>query len=250
MAKPSDLNKLIIADADGSGFALEDFRAESIDGKTTVLFKNLENELITRIRSADVVIGCVAWLTSEPILRELARKAGVSLVVQKEDFLRPDLAPTNNWRRRLRKLYLDLPATLSRYDGGFAETRLHLMSFATDPTIDAVRCVGNHNAAKASAFPRAHHKFVVFCKRHSETSSSSNYPRENAKYTNSFEPYEVWTGSFNFTKNATFSFENAVVSCDPNIVAAFTKEFGQIAALSEPLDWESIWVAPEWRVGT
>jgi phosphatidylserine/phosphatidylglycerophosphate/cardiolipin synthase-like enzyme len=66
----------------------------------------------------------------------------------------------------------------------------------------------------------------------------------------SFVPYEVWTGSFNFTKNATYSFENAIVSRDRNLVAAYFSEFSQLAALSEPLDWEVEWVAPEWRIGT
>jgi len=65
-----------------------------------------------------------------------------------------------------------------------------------------------------------------------------------------FEPYEVWTGSFNFTKNATYSFENAVLSKDQNIVGAFFREFGQIAALSESLDWETEWTAPDWRIGS
>ena len=63
-------------------------------------------------------------------------------------------------------------------------------------------------------------------------------------------PYKVWTGSFNFTNNAERSFENAVVLEEPSIVQAYFKEFQQIAALSEPLDWESEWVEPEWRIGT
>ena len=51
-----------------------------------------------------------------------------------------------------------------------------------------------------------------------------------------FVPRVVWTGSFNFTLNATNSFENAVVLHDPKIVNAFYQEWGQILALSEPLD--------------
>src|SRR5262245_13509725 len=90
------------------------------------------------------------------------------------------------------------------------------------------------------AFPRAHHKFVVFCREKHETGEGwLNYT-----------PYEVWTGSFNFTANACKSFENVIVSSDPNIVLAFFKEYAQIAALSEPLDWEVAWTEPQCRIGS
>ena len=114
-----------------------------------------------------------------------------------------------------------------------------MMSYAGDPTIEAVRCVGNHNSQRVPAFPRMHHKFIVLCKEIGGEDGYRNY-----------EPYEVWTGSFNFTKNAGFSFENAVVLRDADIVKAFFREYAQIAALSEPLNWEAEWVAPEWRVGS
>src|SRR5712692_3136819 len=74
---------------------LADHSTVSIDGKILVFFKNLEDHLIRFVQEADVVVGCVAWVTSEPILKALAKKKGVSLVVQKEDFLRPDLPPND-----------------------------------------------------------------------------------------------------------------------------------------------------------
>jgi hypothetical protein len=63
-----------------------------------------KDRLIRLIRQADIVLGCVAWVTSESILKALAEKKGVSLIVQKEDFLRPDLMSSDNWSRRLRQL--------------------------------------------------------------------------------------------------------------------------------------------------
>ncbi len=120
------------------------------------------------------------------------------------------------------------------------------MSFASDPSLDPIRCVGNHNKEKSPAFPRAHHKFVVFCKSGIIAKADRRYENEDQ----TFDPYEVWTGSFNFTKNATNSFENAIVSRDHNLVRAFFNEYGQIAALSERLDWNADWTTPEWRIGT
>ncbi len=73
-----NLNDLRIENADGPDEGLKDYRAVSQDGLTTVLFKNLEDELVARIQQADVVVGCVAWLTSERILRKLAERRALS----------------------------------------------------------------------------------------------------------------------------------------------------------------------------
>ncbi len=83
-----------------------------------------------------------------------------------------------------------------------------------------------------------HNKFLVFARITHEQDRDT------------ITPYAVWTGSFNFTVNAVASLENALYLTSPEIVGAFFEEFGQIMALSEPLDWESDWMTPEWRIGT
>lgn len=65
-----------------------------------------------------------------------------------------------------------------------------------------------------------------------------------------FVPEAVWTGSFNFSVNAGRSLENAVFIEDTAIAQAYANEFSQVAALSEPLNWEDPWCSPEWRCGT
>ena len=50
------------------------------------------------------------------------------------------------------------------------------------------------------------------------------------------EAESVWTGSFNFTSNASFSFENAVVIHDAANARSYFEEFSHVASLSEPLD--------------
>ena len=45
-------------------------------------------------------------------------------------------------------------------------------------------------------------------------------------------------------------FENAVILRDQDIAAAYAREWAQILALSEPLDWEAGWCVPEYRIGT
>lgn len=261
-----NLNQAFIrADTDYMEFfgvgAVKDYSTVGADQKTYVYFKNLEKHLIDHIKDSEVVLGCVAWLTNEQILKVLAQKRGVSIIVQKEDFLRPDIASENNWTSRLRQWYNALPKTLDRRD--FDTTVLGSMDDREiDQLIDPVRCVGNYNASRQSAFPRSHHKFVLFCKNvtncgckscrdYKSTYLSEDYPfYQDKKRKDHIKPYAVWTGSFNFTKTAALSFENAVVIQDAKIVEAYFKEYTQVAALSEPLDWTVAWVAPQWSIQT
>ena len=260
----SNLNQAYVrADIDYTEFygpgigVVADYSTLGEDQRTHVYFKNIEKHLIDHIKDSEVVIGCVAWLTNEQILKALAQKRGVSLILQKEDFLRPDISLDRNWTSRLRRLYESLPRTLDRRDfyttvlGGMDDGKI-------DQLIDPVRCVGNYNASRQSAFPRSHHKFVLFCKyimncgcksclEYKNTFLNEDYPVDrDKKRKDHIKPYAVWTGSFNFTKSATLSFENAVVLQDAKIVEAYFQEYSQIAALSEPLDWTATWIAPQW----
>jgi len=216
---------------------LSDNSADSNAG-VAVYFRDIENKLFKHISEADAVFGAVAWLTSAPILEALSGLSDVSIIVQKEDFLRPDIGANSNWKKNLRSKYSKLQCGLTRYS---FQNILGSVSVSSDPSIEPVRCVGNHNKDKNPAFPRMHNKFLVFAK---VSAGSNEHPVKT------IEPYAVWTGSFNFTKNATNSLENALYVTEPTIVKAFFDEYGQIAAMSEPLDWTSDWAEPEWRIGT
>src|SRR4051812_8513944 len=121
--EPVNLNELAIDDHSGDHRSppqpLEDFSAMSGDGSVTVYFRNIEEHLVRLIGGAPMVVGCVAWLTSEAILGALARVPyGVSIVVQKEDFLRPDFGVRriDRWRVALRRMYTSLECRFTRYD--------------------------------------------------------------------------------------------------------------------------------------
>lgn len=231
-----NLNDLSIA---GDGYtpaeALADLSAR--DANVTAYFRDLDRHLAARIAAAPMVVGCTAWLTSARVLTALAKRPlGASLLVQKEDFLRPDIEPRRGFRRRLRALYDAVP-TLA-----YLRTDLHrpvsALSIASDPCIDPIRCVGVRNRGQNT--PRMHHKFVVFCRPEHPSPQELGEPR----------PYAVWTGSFNPTINATRSFENAVYIESAHLAQRYFEEWAQLLALSEPLDWTSEYVAPEWRIGT
>ena len=221
----SNLQEALLPDDKDIGTALESYNAVSQDGQTAVFFRDLEHHLISLIQQSNVVLGCVAWLTSEPILQALAQIQMVSIIVQKEDFLRPDLAPNPNWTNYLRRLYNRLPGGISRFQ--LEGTILPFMSTMGKTEMDAIRCVGNHNLMKVPAFPRSHHKFVIFCQyQQTEYEIEEDLPGK-------IIPEAVWTGSFNFTKTAGMSFENAILLRDPIIVQAFYQEYAQIADQKE-----------------
>jgi hypothetical protein len=248
-----NLNELGVRTDTDKDLPLTDPSCESNAPLVCAIFRNLVPTLIQEIRKADYVFGCVAWLTHFKILRTLAEKKGVAIVVQKEDFLRPDHNQSRGRTRILHELYAKLPGC-DRWDFEL----LSQMSTGAEEGLSAVRCVGNHNRTKNPAHPRSHHKFVVFTRRVPCTHAPKYFAGLSSQCEDprgppcplDFKPYAVWTGSFNFTNNAEHSLENAVIIYDEKIAYAYFVEFQQIAAISEPLDWESDWSAPEWRIGT
>jgi hypothetical protein len=123
---------------------------------------------------------------------------------------------------------------------GIAWAKPGITTMQAHPKVTLSDVWGAHNSAKSAAFPRMHNKFLVFCR--AATVDEESYDR--------FEPYAVWTGSFNLTYNASNSLENAILIRDEKISTAFLNEFGLIFGLSEKLDWSRSWSAPEYRIGS
>jgi hypothetical protein len=242
--------------------------------------------LVEKISIAQLIVGCVAWFTHTEIIAALAKKE-VSIIVQKEDWLRPDfdegVEEKKRYAVRLRESYRKLRCGPDRWDYGFLPVGGHLGSMSTngDTSIAPVRCCGI--SRRGDYYGRMHHKFLVFCWRvtykyvycnqdreieeEAYASSADELEEFESQWENGDEciqeevataetdyyrikPYAVWTGSFNFTRNSENSFENAVYIEDSGIAFSYMQEWAQIAAISEPLDWTSEWVQPEWRIGT
>lgn len=212
------------------------------DKDVSVFFRNISYHLIDEIKKADIVVGCIAWLTDPQILEALSEKSAVSIIVQKEDFLRPDVGEDQkDWKEKLRGMYKKLKGGLDRY---MFDNILSNVSVCAESVIEPVRCVGNYNREKKPAFPRMHNKFLIFARI--EEYKIKDFEEIHYRVV----PYAVWTGSFNLTKTAEKSLENALLIKNLKVVEAYYKEYGQICAMSEPLNWESDWVEPQWRIGT
>lgn len=238
-----NLNKLTI-DADGSRLNLEDFSVSSVNvtfDKTEVYFKDIEENIVKKIHQyADgYIFGCIAWFTSAPIIEALSQCKHVQILIQKEDFLRPDITDgksNSSLTKRYRALYDKLRFSSDKYSCAYPIKEL---SVCGDPTVEPVRCVGNSDGFRTK--PKAHNKFMVFCK----SSIDKSIP---------YVPVAVCTGSYNYTANAVQSFENVVYLEDKTgkneVISAYLKEHHQIYALSEPLDWTHRYSEPEFRIGT
>lgn len=260
------LNDAFIRNADGPPVRFADERKplefKNVSGE--VHFNNLESVLVREIIRHPVVLGCVAWLTNARALEALATRNWVSIIVNKEDFLRPDRG--NYSQQRIRGLY-------SKITGGDRLKADALYSFNGDTSMDAIRCAGVR-ADRKQVPPRMHHKFLVFCDegrcRHTYDSQSNVIrdrvilagapPDDDIEYNSQgrlqtwweyvLQPKSVWTGSFNVSENGTRSLENAVIIRDGDVANAYLAEWRTILGISEPLNWESEYVDPEWRLGT
>jgi hypothetical protein len=188
-----------------------------------VYFEDIEDKIIEKIRKADLVFGCIAWLTNEKILKEMEKKHCV-IVVQEEDFLRPDInfdGDKQKWKNKIFELYKQLDG----HELQFIIKDINYFRWVNT----GVRRFGFINKDKSPAFPRMHNKFIICAK----------YNTEDHNTTMTFN--EVITGSYNYTYNSTNSIENIMCVKDEKIVNAYFENFKDILVCSVPLDWSAEW---------
>jgi hypothetical protein len=190
--------------------------------KVVTHFGDLRPALMKFIAESEAIVGCIAWVSARDFIDLLSQRP-VALIVNKEPFLKPTGRVS---AARQRESLTRLVGGLRRRD--FPEP-LNRMYQTRSDIIDPVRCVG-HTGARVQNSPLMHHKFAV-------------------RLTGG-KPTAVWTGSFNWTVNASSSIENAIEIHDPAVAAEYLKEFARVAALSEPLDYLSPSSKPQWHIGT
>ena len=232
-----------------------------VSGDVEVVFQGHQQRLLETIdqarRAGLVCTGAVAWLTDRKVLDALATLPS-SLVVQKEDFLRPDpdaQDTPDGFRDRLRKQYGAIYASGELHDlfqrHNFPPP-LGNMNLLGSPDIAGVRCFGCRNDRTNSrnrGRPLMHNKFLVFSDLRLAAVPGDGEDGETWHHVH-WDPRFVWTGSANLSYLAPRSMENCLIIRRPRVARSYLNEWAQIMALSEPLHWRSEWVAPEWREGT
>lgn len=240
--------------------------------KVTVYFGNLIDPLVARIQQARFVMGCVAWLTNEPILKALAQRE-CSIIVQKEDFLRPD-DPTvtgSQYRQKLHQLYSKLRChvqpnmiSIDRLAGSWNEAHNGFYCAACEALPDEQKCphcelrdwlmlvlLGTFGGVYAGpeSWTPLDDLPPIRClgnRRIGKAQAEALMHHKFLVFTDQWlRPVAVWTGSFNMTHNATRSLENAVLIEDPFIAAAYTAEFLFLSPFSERLNWQQEWTSIE-----
>lgn len=237
-----------------------------------VIFRDHVTHLISLIEEFGTARGfilcAVAWFTNADILDALirAKRRGctVIVIVQKEDFLRPDsLTTQNTFYNTLRRKYRALGQIkidvqcgpchideLLSFSKSLCEGYLHFDYPHGNPEhrisiTDAVRCLGNYNADNNPSHPRMHNKFVVFGKVVYDD-DDDDIPDDERMGPPSPQIISqcVWTGSFNFSKASTESFENVVVLRGKEVAEMYRIEFARMFLITEPLNWSSQWMNP------
>lgn len=206
-------------------------QCEFVNTKARVVFRQIEETLTELIEKSDYVVGCVAWLTNTPILEALSQCSGCQFVVQTEDWLRPDSGDYTLARQR--DLIRALPA-LENYSLPRVPSVCSLFE------LDPIRLSGIPRNDSRNQ-PRMHHKFAIFGNRKPHTEESGCWD---------IEYHTVFTGSFNWTRNATMSLENGLILKGREIVDAYCREYFQILLTSRKIEQEW-WDAPTygWNSG-
>lgn len=186
-------------------------------GTCTAHFGELHGPILEFIAGSEVLVGCVAWITSAKILDALASKQ-VSLVVQKESWWKKRDARGTTLARRYAALSNQLTADQLPPPLAVKKSRGKLVM--DTGALAPISCVGHGSSSNHS--PLMHHKFVVRC---------------TVGPDGALIPLAVWTGSFNFSANANDSFENAVEIHDQAVAEAYLNEFALVASLAEPMNW-------------
>jgi|TARA_R110002126_G_scaffold5189_2_gene26976 hypothetical protein len=198
------------------------------DGDVSVYFRGLKDRLISEINNSEMVLGAVAWLTDYDLLEAMSKKP-CQIVLQKEDFLRPDMEVilSRSSKLKLREAYNNLSF---EYTSVSFSNKIFELSYDEIFDIEPVRCFGLLTEKMKHCSPKMHNKFLIFC--------------EFDTNTNKIKPKKVWSGSANLTEMSMYSLENAILIDNETIALQYLKEYEYIYYLSESLNWDSTWVSP------
>ena len=237
-----------------------------VSGDVEAVFRNHQERVIRLFKEARernlACVGAVAWLTDPRVLDAMAT-IPTSLIVQKEDFLRRDIPAGGNfdaWKGRLRRQYEAIADSDRVGDPGIAFQRQNMpdplgsMSYGGDPQISGVYAFGIRNDRSKEGGrrqPLMHNKFLAFIRGVVQAGTACEGEGDGASTLDFHWLVEaVWTGSCNLSLLAPRSRENTVIIRDPAIGNAYLHEWADMMALSEPPDWNSAWIDPQWRTGT
>lgn len=218
------------------------------DSNTQIYFNNIENVIIEKIKSYDIVIGCISWLTNEKILNELSKKDTVMIVVQEEDYLLPD-NNTIYYNNIQKKWIRDLYKKLEQCNKHEYTIRHKLgINIYSSKQIAGIRRFGLMKHNSNTVYAKMHNKFMIGLNLVNK--SKLRYANPDKNISDIVTNGEVITGSYNYTFTGSNSLENIICLTDMNIINTYFNQFGNIYVHSYELDFPSPWLPTRKSVDT
>ena len=216
-----------------SGHACRTFSSD-----VEVHFRNLEEVLVNEIHKHDIILGCVAWVSSPKVVEALAGKTTCLIVDRKL----PRLSKNMQEMYQLLRMNDKSPIYQMLKNGhGWGE----YFSYSNGGEALPYTMYGDWNFeagmyyVDGGSYRYMHHKFILMLKEDGDCSCGKKL----------YKP-TVWTGSYNFTKNAKTGLENAVIMRNNGVAAAYLGEFLEVfhnhALQLNVLDWETM-VKKGWK---
>ena len=194
-------------------------------------FRNLEDVLVNEIHKNEIILGCVAWVSSPKVVEALAGKTTCLIVDRKVPRLNKGL------REMYQLLQMNDKSPIYRMlRNGHGWDEYFCYSNGGKPLPYTMYGDWNFESGMyfvdGGRFRYMHHKFLLMLKETGECTCGKKL----------YAP-TVWTGSYNFTKNAKTGLENAMIIRNNGIGAAYLGEFLEVfynhACQLNVLDWET-----------
>lgn len=210
-------------DEDGDKFTIETY------------FEDLEKNLISHIQKAGFVFGVVYYLSSPTIIKNLAT-TNTSLIVQKENWMKEDRYNYSSLKCDITPAHFEDHRAYEEYmaDCHFLPY-MHNNGY-TDP-MEPIRVMGRINK---NITPLVHSKFLIFAKIDEEVDHRGGYCgcRGFLKFCGKhvIQPYGLWHGSYNPTKNSNNSMNHATYTTNKYEINTFMNQYFKSYLASESLN--------------
>lgn len=189
-----------------------------------VYFKDIREVLLQHLSKCSYVVGCIAWITDFGVIDAISKLKGATIIVQAESMFK--IKTREGFKTNLKRRYQQI----KQFPWATFAKAAHLPHFQklwtemkTTPALQeqlwttlgqdpmAVRTCGQvqkagHEGQNPEEPSMMHHKYLIFLDA-------------NAK------AVAVWTGSFNFTKNASKSLENIQIVYNQQVADSYLRNF-------------------------
>ena len=211
--------------------------------KVVVHFQNIREHLRAYIKEAHYCIGAVAWLSDLDILDDLRNKKGVHIIIQ-NDTMATRRNRFDRFREILRAKYRALPFfPWAEWEKAYPSAMPAAMSKNPPSRICekdtcSIRIAGKRICKSNNS--NTNTKTITLQKAGGGVQESEQQAMMHHKFLFYLNErgiiYAMSTGSYNFSKNASNSYENLLYISDDRVARAYFDEYLEVLSHSMPLN--------------